>query len=67
MHRTKQNILVRDVDLVRLGKCPWSLSKLRQDRHFKRGLPYRKVGKSVFYDLDDVREYFDRHKIIPEG
>ena len=34
-----------------------SLSKLRQDRHKCRGIPYVKFGRSVRYSLVDVEKY----------
>ncbi|SHN48992.1 helix-turn-helix domain-containing protein [Desulfovibrio litoralis] len=42
-----------------------SVSKLRQDRHKHRGLPYAKIGRSVRYKLIDVQAYLDRCKITP--
>jgi len=42
----------------------FSLSKLRQDRFFRRGLPYIKTGRSVRYDLKDVVGYMEARKII---
>ena len=41
-----------------------SLSKLRQDRFYRRGLPYSKFGKAVRYALDDVLKFMDSLKII---
>jgi len=33
-----------------------SLSKLRQDRILKKGLPYIKIGKSVRYRAEDLEK-----------
>ena len=44
----------------------FSLSKLQQDRFFRKGLPYCKVGRTVRYKLQDVLEYMDAHK-VPQG
>ncbi len=42
----------------------FSLSKLRQDRFYRRGLPYIKANRSVLYDLKDVIGYMEARKII---
>ena len=41
----------------------FSLSKVQQDRFFRRGIPYCKVGRSIRYSLEDVLAFMDRHKI----
>lgn len=46
-----------------LIKC--SLSKLRQDRHKCRGIPYTKFGKSVRYALADIQKFMGQHRISP--
>ncbi len=43
----------------------FSLSKLRQDRFYCRGLPYIKAHSCVRYDLQDVIGYMEKHKITP--
>ena len=40
-----------------------SLSKLRQDRHFCRGIPYCKVGRAIRYDIKDVVCFMESHRI----
>ena len=42
-----------------------SLSKLRQDRFNRRGLPYVKFGKTVRYSQEDVIASMEAHKINP--
>lgn len=42
-----------------------SLSKLRQDRHKCKGLPYTKFGRSVRYALADVEAYMNDNRITP--
>lgn len=44
-----------------------ALSTLRNDRHLQRGIPYIKIGRSVRYALQDVIEFMETRKIIPEG
>lgn len=62
----QQRKLLRDTELVEQGLSPWGVSKLRQDRHFGRGLPYIKVGFSVFYCRDEVVAWFEKFKVTPE-
>ena len=40
-----------------------ALSTLRNDRHFNRGIPYLKIGRSVRYELADVLEFMRARKI----
>jgi hypothetical protein len=43
-----------------------SLSKLRQDRHFCRGFPYTKAGRSVRYLFKDIEQFMLDRRIIPQ-
>ena len=38
-------------------------STLQKDRHFRRGIPYCKIGKNVRYNLADVVAYMESRKI----
>ena len=38
-------------------------STLQKDRHYRRGIPYMKLGKTVRYSLADVQALMDGHKI----
>ena len=40
-----------------------AVNTLRADRHFGRGLPYRKVGRQVLYRQDEVVAFLERGKI----
>jgi predicted DNA-binding transcriptional regulator AlpA len=40
-----------------------ALSTLRNNRSKGRGIPYIKVGRSVRYELQDVIEFMESHKI----
>jgi predicted DNA-binding transcriptional regulator AlpA len=40
---------------------------LRKDRHYGRGLPYCKVGRSVRYIRQDVDEYMLSCRIVPHA
>lgn len=42
-----------------------SLSKLRQDRFRRRGMPWLKIDKSIRYLVDDVVAYCNQHRIDP--
>jgi len=43
-----------------------ALPTLRNDRHNRRGLPYSKFGRSVRYSLEDVVDFMESKKIVPE-
>ena len=45
----------------------WSLSKLRSDRFYRKGLPYYKIGRSVRYKYEDVIKYFEKSRISFEN
>lgn len=38
---------------------------LRNDRHMRRGFPYRKFGKSVRYFLPEIQAIMESHRIEP--
>jgi len=40
-----------------------ALSTLRNDRFNRRGIPYVKIGRSVRYNLQDVVQFMEMHKI----
>ena len=40
-----------------------AVNTLRADRHYGRGLPYRKNGRQILYRLDEVLQYLERGKI----
>lgn len=44
-----------------------SVSTLQNHRHYCKGLPYIKFGKSVRYDKADVIAYMESRKINPLG
>jgi hypothetical protein len=46
-----------------LGKKPQTL---RNDRHNRKGPPYVKLGRSVRYLEEDLREYMRKNRIDPE-
>ena len=41
-----------------------SVSTLRKNRLNMKGIPYIKIGRSVFYDYDDVIDFMENHKIL---
>lgn len=40
-----------------------SLSALRKDRHYGRGIPYIKLGRQVRYSFDDVDRFMESCRI----
>lgn len=44
-----------------------SESSLARDRYSQRGIPYIKYNRSIFYRIEDVRQYVARHMVISEG
>ena len=40
-----------------------AVQSLRNDRFLKKGIPYIKVGRSVRYDLRDVIDFMESHRI----
>ena len=42
-----------------------ALSTLRNHRSLGKGIPYIKLGKSVRYDVEDVRRFIEAHRVIP--
>ena len=40
-----------------------SLQTIRNDRCQKKGIPYFKLGRSVKYSLDDVKNYIAKSRI----
>ena len=40
-----------------------AVQTLRNDRHYGRGIPYIKNGRSVLYRLDDVERYMNSRRI----
>ena len=41
----------------------FSLSKLQQDRFYRKGIPYIKIGRNIRYSMQDVLDYMESHKI----
>jgi hypothetical protein len=44
-----------------------AVQTLRNDRHRRRGFPYRKFGKSVRYFLPEILAIMESHRIDPEA
>jgi predicted DNA-binding transcriptional regulator AlpA len=40
-------------------------STLQKDRHYRRGLPYIKLGKLVRYNVQDILRHMEAHRIDP--
>ena len=44
-----------------LHKTPQSL---RNDRYLKRGINFYKMGKKVFYAMEDIENYFKESNVL---
>lgn len=44
-----------------------AVQTLRNDRHRRRGFPYRKFGKSVRYFLPEILAIMESHRVDPEA
>ena len=52
---------LKDVEVAEIiGR---SVGTLRNDRFQGRGVPYTRIGRSIFYDLDKVIEYMDSRTV----
>ena len=61
-HRGREFIKT-DALSVLINRAPGTLAN---DRYHSRGIPYVKLpGGGVSYDLEDVFDYMDSHKINP--
>ncbi len=58
------NLWVDDVRASVILGC--STSKLRQDRHKCRGIPYAKMGRSVRYSVADLEAFMANNRITPK-
>ena len=56
-----ERILINEIETARI--MDQSVQTLRNDRHNRRGLPYVKLGRSVRYDLVDIKDHIAAHKI----
>ena len=43
-----------------------AVQTLRNWRHLRRGPAYVKIGRSVRYQIDDLMEFIEKHRIDPE-
>ncbi|MGA3086663.1 MAG: helix-turn-helix domain-containing protein [Thermodesulfobacteriota bacterium] len=58
-----QTDFLKEVEVAQLIRA---VSTLRNDRLYRRGLPYIKVGRSVRYSKDDILQYMESNKIKQE-
>jgi hypothetical protein len=61
MEKTQSPKYLNEKQVSEMTAIP--LSTLRNDRFLSKGIPFIKIGKSVRYDLYDVVDYMDSHKI----
>lgn len=43
--------------------CSISLSKLRKDRHMRKGIPFVKISSSVRYKQSDINNFLKAHTV----
>lgn len=56
-----EKIFLKDIEVSERFNI--GLSTLRNDRMYKRGIPYVKLGRSILYDAEDCHEFLTAHKI----
>ena len=44
-----------------------AMQTLRNDRTKRQGIPYSKIGRSVRYNLEDVVNFMQSKRIVPEN
>jgi predicted DNA-binding transcriptional regulator AlpA len=59
-----QSTILTDVQAG--GEVNLSPQTLRNWRSQRRGPPYFKIGRAVRYNLQDLREWMAKHRIVPE-
>ena len=59
-----QNQWLTEVEVSLLTKL--SLSTLRANRFYRKGMPYSKVGRSVRYSLADVAAFMESRRVTIE-
>ena len=42
-----------------------AVQSLRNDRHMRKGFPYRKFGKSIRYSLPEIVAIMESHRVDP--
>jgi hypothetical protein len=61
----KTNRYLTEKEAAELTGIP--VQTLRNHRHMRRGLPYRKFGKHVRYFLPEILSIMESHRIDPEA
>jgi hypothetical protein len=61
----KTNRYLTEKEVAELTGIP--VQTLRNHRHWRRGFPYRKFGKSVRYFLPEILSIMEQHRIDPEA
>ena len=44
-----------------------AVQTLRNDRHLRQGPAYIRLGRSIRYQVSDLMDYLDKHRIDPEA
>lgn len=64
MEKLNEIKLLREKQVSEIYNIP--LPTLRNDRFHRRGLPYTRKGKSIFYRVADIEAFFKSNTICPE-
>lgn len=60
-----ENQVVDEIDAAKiLGRA---VQTLRNDRHLRQGPAYLKLGRSVRYQVRDLLNYLEKHRVDPEA
>jgi len=64
VNRGRSSLYLTDTEVSKItGR---SVNTLRNERSQGRGMPYVKLSRSVRYRIDDVIEFMEAHKVLPE-
>ena len=67
MQKTIQNVPTYLTEVQVSEITGFALSTLRNKRFERKGIQYSKIGRSVRYNLYDVVDYMESHKILTEN
>ncbi len=58
----ENKVLIKTNEAAAILNC--TKRKLEADRVYNRGLPFIRIGRSVRYDLADIKEFIAAHRIV---
>ncbi len=63
--KNPQDRYLKETEVSKITSIP--LQSLRNSRHRRKGIPYYKINRSVFYHYSDVISFMEQHRIEPEA